>query len=111
MVLGLGVGHFKGWSERLELQEQYADIREERMDELTESLVSCMTGNYFEILFPKMIICIKILIIFLGEEGRGGDDQDLDDIVIRQLKDENEKLKDELQLLREVTARYDIFFK
>ena len=32
---------------------------------------------------------IKILINFLGEEGRGGDDQDLDDIVIRQLKDEN----------------------
>ena len=72
MVLGLGVGHFKGkdftsfyfiyifydnfvsrfffyfkgWSERLELQEQYADIREERMEELTDSLVSCMTGMY-----------------------------------------------------------------
>ena len=74
MVLGLGVGHFKGkdftsfysiyifydnfvsrvffyfkgWSERLELQEQYADIREERMEELTDSLVSCMTGNLFK---------------------------------------------------------------
>ena len=39
------------------------------MEELTESLVTCMTG----------------------EEGRGGDDQDLDDLVIRQLRDENEK--------------------
>ena len=54
MVLGLGVGHFKGWSERLELQEQYADIREERMDELTESLVSCMTGNDFEFLISQI---------------------------------------------------------
>ena len=41
------------------------------MEELTESLVTCMTG----------------------EEGRGGDDQDLDDLVIRQLRDENEKLR------------------
>ena len=41
---------------------------------------------------------------FLGEEGRGGEDQDLDEIVIRQLREENEKLKDELQILRELTA-------
>ena len=52
-VLGLGVGHFKGWSERLELQEQYADIREERMEELTDSLVSCMTGNLFKYQFSE----------------------------------------------------------
>ena len=58
-----------------------------------------------------MLKYIKFLINLSGEEGRGGDDQDLDDIVIRQLKDENEKLKDELQLLREVTARYDFFKK
>jgi hypothetical protein len=45
MALGLGCGHFKGWSERLELQEQYADIREERMLDLTDSLVTCMTGE------------------------------------------------------------------
>jgi hypothetical protein len=81
VVIGLGFGHFKGWSERLELQEHYADVREERMEELTESLVTCMTG----------------------EEGRGGDDQDLDDLVIRQLRDENEKLRFELQMLREIT--------
>jgi len=74
LVCGLGVGHFLGWSERLELQEQYADVREERMDELTDSLVSCMTS-------PP-------------------DNQDLDDQVIRQLRDENEKLKSDLQLLR-----------
>merc|ERR1711997_366456 len=81
VVIGLGFGHFKGWSERLELQEHYADVREERMEELTESLVTCMTG----------------------EEGRGGDDQDLDDLVIRQLRDENEKLRFELEMLREMT--------
>ena len=44
------------------------------MDELTDSLVSCMTKSQ--------------------------DDQDLDDQVIRQLRDENERLKYELQLLR-----------
>ena len=60
--LGLGIGHFLGWSERLELQEMYAEVREDRMDELTDSLVSCMTG----------------------EEAAGGDDQDLDDRVIQQ---------------------------
>ena len=65
----------------MELQEQFADVREERMEELTESLVTCMTG----------------------EEGRGGDDQDLDDLVIRQLRDENEKLRFELHMLKEVT--------
>ena len=78
LVIGLGLGHFKGWSERLELQEQYADIREERMDELTESLVTCMTQTD-----PSL------------------DNQDLDNIVIKQLQDENERLKSELQLLRD----------
>ena len=47
---------------------------------------------------------IQQVFYLLGEEGMGGDDQDLDDIVIRQLRQENEKLKDELNLLREVTA-------
>ena len=46
------------------------------MDELTDSLVSCMTSST-EI-----------------------DNQDLDDQVIRQLRDENERLKSDLQLLR-----------
>ncbi len=78
LVVGLGVGHFKGWSERLELQEQYADVREERLSELTDSLVSCMTGV----------------------EGQGGEDQDLDERVIRQLSEENEKLKEELAALK-----------
>ena len=48
-----GIGHFIGWSEKLELQEQYAEERETKMDELTDSLVTCITG----------------------EEGNGGDDQ------------------------------------
>ena len=78
MVVGLGVGHFLGWSERLELQEFYAEVREERLEELTDSLVSCMTG----------------------EEGKGGDDQDLDDRVIQQLWDENRELKEELEMLK-----------
>jgi hypothetical protein len=51
VVAGLGVGHFLGWSERLELQEYYSEVREDRMEELADSLVDCMTG----------------------EEGRGGD--------------------------------------
>ena len=40
-----------------EFQEYYAEVREEKMEELADSLVDCMTG----------------------EEGAGGDDQDLDD--------------------------------
>ena len=54
------------------------------MEELTDSLVSCMTG----------------------EEGNGGDDQDLDDRVIQQLWDENQQLKEELEELRLVQQGY-----
>ncbi len=79
MAVGLGIGHFLGWSERLELQELYAEVREDRMDELTDSLVSCMTG----------------------EEAKGGDDQDLDDRVIQQLHDENRVLKEQLEQLQQ----------
>jgi len=69
--IGIGIGHFIGWSEKLELQEQYAEERETKMDELTDSLVTCITG----------------------EEGNGGDDQDLEERVIRQLSEENNELK------------------
>ena len=48
------------------------------MEELTDSLVDCMTG----------------------EEGAGGDDQDLDDRVIHQLRVENKELKEELETLK-----------
>lgn len=78
LVLGLGIGHFLGWSERLELQEYYADIREERLEALEDNLVSCMTGP----------------------EGQGLDDQDLDDKVIRQLWEENKELKAQLEQLK-----------
>ena len=40
MGLGIGIGHFIGWSEKLELQEMYAEERETKMEELTDSLVS-----------------------------------------------------------------------
>jgi len=73
-VFGLGIGHFLGWSERLELQEQYANLREEELEEMTDNLVSCMTG----------------------EEGNGGDDPDLEDRIIKQLNEENNSLKSEL---------------
>lgn len=53
-------------------------MREDRLDELTDSLVSCMTG----------------------EEAKGGDDQDLDDRVIQQLHDENKELKEQLELFQ-----------
>ena len=56
-LISVFFSYFKGWSERLELQEQYADIREERMEELTDSLVSCMTGNLFN--FPRHILNFK----------------------------------------------------
>ncbi|TRY73327.1 hypothetical protein TCAL_06037 [Tigriopus californicus] len=78
LVMGLGIGHFLGWSERLELQEYYADIREERLEALEDNLVSCMTGP----------------------EGQGQDDQDLDDKVIRQLWEENKELKAQLEQLK-----------
>eukprot|EP00095_Tigriopus_kingsejongensis_P005779 maker-scaffold698_size109766-snap-gene-0.18 protein:Tk05779 transcript:maker-scaffold698_size109766-snap-gene-0.18-mRNA-1 annotation:"hypothetical protein LOTGIDRAFT_235292" len=81
LTVGLGIGHFLGWSERLELQEQYADIREERLEALEDNLVSCMTGP----------------------EGQGLDDQDLDDRVIHQLWEENKDLKAQLEQLRSET--------
>ena len=61
-----GIGHFIGWSEKLELQEQYAEERETKMDELTDSLVTCITG----------------------EEGNGGDDQ----VIYRLLEQKEQKV-------------------
>ena len=65
LTIGIGLGHFLGWSEKLELQEQYADLREEKIDSLTDNLVSCM----------------------VGPEGKGLDDQDLDDKVRKKLNE------------------------
>jgi hypothetical protein len=78
LVVGLGIGHFLGLSERLEVQEMYMDVQEEKLDILQEDLVSCIDG----------------------EEGKGGDDQDLDDRVIRQLWQENQDLRDQVHTLR-----------
>ncbi len=44
---------FSGWSSRIEIHEQFAEVQDEKLEELTDSLVSCMTGP----------------------EGQGGDDQ------------------------------------
>ena len=36
-----------------------------------------------------------------GPEGQGGDDQDLDDKVIQHLSEENRRLKEELELVKD----------
>ena len=46
MGLGIGIGHFIGWSEKLELQEMYAEERETKMEELTDSLVSLSAPSF-----------------------------------------------------------------
>merc|ERR1712131_222556 len=74
LAIGLGIGHFLGLSERLEVQEMYENLQEERLDLLQGDLVSCIEG----------------------EEGLGGDDQDLDDKVIKQLWEENQDLRDQV---------------
>jgi len=74
LAIGLGIGHFLGLSERLEVQEMYENLQEERLDLLQGDLVSCIEG----------------------EEGLGGDDQDLDDRVIKQLWEENQDLRDQV---------------
>lgn len=78
MVVGLGVGHFLGLTERMEVVEMYDIIQEEKLETITDELVDCITG----------------------EEGMGGDDQELDERVIRQLRNENEELRDQLQQLK-----------
>jgi len=78
LVIGLGIGHFVGLSERLEVQEMYEHLQDEKLDTLQSDLVTCIEG----------------------EEGQGGDDQDLDDKVIRQLWDENQELRDQVHQLR-----------
>merc|ERR1719285_111547 len=78
LVVGLGLGHFLGLSETLEVQEKYAHLQEEQLDNLKDDLVTCIEG----------------------QEGQGGDDQDLDDRVIRQLWDENQELRQEVTQLR-----------
>jgi chromosome segregation ATPase len=85
MVFGLALGHFLGWSERLELQEHYADLREEKLGEMTDNLVSCITG----------------------EEGNGGEDPDLEDRIIKQLNEENNNLKLELAQYKKQLQQHD----
>merc|ERR1719350_1703608 len=82
LVVGLGLGHFLGLSETLEVQEKYAHLQEEQLDSLKDDLVSCIQG----------------------EEGQGGDDQDLDDRVIRQLWEDNKELREEVTQLRKNTG-------
>ena len=77
-----------GLSERLEVQEMFENLQEERLDNLQDDLVTCING----------------------EEGQGGeaspptfhqsqlnfvlgDDQDLDDRVIKKLWEENQDLR------------------
>merc|ERR1712061_443168 len=78
LVIGLGIGHFLGLSERLEVQDMFENLQEERLDNLQEDLVSCIEG----------------------EEGQGGDDQDLDDRVIKQLWEENQELRDQVHQMK-----------
>jgi hypothetical protein len=78
LAIGLGIGHFLGMSEKLEYVEMYDDIQEEKIDHLVYELVTCISG----------------------EEGKGGDDQDLDDRVIKSLWMENQDLRDQIQTLR-----------
>jgi len=60
----------------------YQHLQEEQLDLLKDDLVSCIHG----------------------EEGKGGDDQDLDDRVIRHLWDENKELREEVNQLRKDTG-------
>merc|ERR1712179_861979 len=56
----------------------FEHLQEEKLDTLQGELVTCIEG----------------------EEGQGGDDQDLDDRVIRQLWDENQELRDQVNQMR-----------
>jgi len=60
LVIGLGIGHFLGLSERLEVQEMYENLQEERLDTLQEDLVTCIEGEEglggsFFVLFLKSL--------------------------------------------------------
>ncbi|XP_023328845.1 protein PFC0760c isoform X4 [Eurytemora carolleeae] len=78
LVIGLGIGHFLGMSEKLEVVEMYDQIQEEKLCHLQDELVTCISGV----------------------EGQGGDDQDLDDRVIRALWEENQELRDQVHHLK-----------
>jgi len=85
LVIGLGIGHFLGLSERLEVQEMYDNLQEERLDNLQEDLVLCIEGD----------------------EGHGGDDQDLDDRVIKKLWEENQELRDQVYQMKSYNPKND----
>ncbi|XP_023328843.1 calponin homology domain-containing protein DDB_G0272472 isoform X2 [Eurytemora carolleeae] len=69
---------FKRMSEKLEVVEMYDQIQEEKLCHLQDELVTCISGV----------------------EGQGGDDQDLDDRVIRALWEENQELRDQVHHLK-----------
>ena len=85
MVLGLGIGHFLGWSERLELQEQYEDLPEDKFGEMPENLVSCSAAG----------------------EGKAGGVYKLEERIIKQLSEENTNLKAELAQYKKQLQQQD----
>jgi hypothetical protein len=49
-----------GWSSRIEIHEQFAEVQDEKLEELTDNLVSCMTGPEGQGGDDQVIILIKI---------------------------------------------------
>ena len=82
----------------------YENLQEERLDVLQEDLVSCIEGEegqggrcsniYLHALIWFNILNHKLTLSYEG------DDQDLDDKVIKQLWEENQELRDQVHQLR-----------
>lgn len=88
----------------------YENLQEERLDILQEDLVSCIEGEegnggtFVEPFVLRKLIpnTISFKHFFLE-----GDDQDLDDKVIKQLWEENQDLRDQVHQLKTDTPNGD----
>lgn len=93
-----------GLSERLEVQEMFENLQEERLDNLQDDLVTCINGDEGQ---GGEQSHIHVVLCRVESELSSGDDQDLDDRVIKKLWEENQELRDQVNLLRNGQTQAD----
>ena len=82
----------------------FENLQEERLDNLQEDLVSCIEGEEGQggkKNFNPLFAYLKFLFLQICTyENFLGDDQDLDDRVIKQLWEENQELRDQVHQMK-----------
>ena len=82
----------------------FENLQEERLDNLQDDLVTCINGDEGQGGEQSHVF---VLLCRVESELSSGDDQDLDDRVIKKLWEENQELRDQVNLLRNGQTQAD----